>query len=160
MVRPREVSHRWTAVEILRVNAVSGGELFGREPVMVVGGRGIVHRVDVFAEVGLGLRVAFEDDEEVIEAKIVCDGAAVVWCEGGRGGGVAGEGGVFGFVDGVGDLWAGNLGAEGVDRTARAREARRWSDSACAAANAARLIGASTVRTFILRCEDSSKEER
>ncbi len=98
--------------EVLRVNAVSGCELFGREPVVEVGGVGVVHGVDFFAEVGFGLRIAFEDEEQVVEAKIVCDGAAVVWCEGGRRGGVAGEGGVFGFVDGVGDLLAGNLGAQ------------------------------------------------
>ena len=66
-------------VEILLVDAVAGGELFGSEPVMVVGRRGIVHRVDVLAEVGFGLRVALEQDEDVIEAEVVGDGAAVVF---------------------------------------------------------------------------------
>src|SRR3984957_2934608 len=100
-------------VEILRVDAVAGGELFGSEPVMVVGRRGIMHRVDVFAEVGFSLRVALEKDEDVIEAEIVGDGAAVVLGERGGGGCVAGERSESGFVDGVGDLWARGLGAEG-----------------------------------------------
>ena len=100
-------------VEILLVDAVAGGELVGSEPVMVVGGRGIVHRVDVIAEIGLGLRVALEEDEDVIETEVVGDGAAVVLGEGGGGSGVAGERDEFGFVDSVGDLLAWGLGVEG-----------------------------------------------
>jgi hypothetical protein len=38
-----------------------------------------VHRVDVLAEIGFGLRVALEQDEDVIEAEVVGDGAAVVF---------------------------------------------------------------------------------
>ena len=98
------------------MDAVAGGELFGSEPVMVVGRHGIVHRVDVFLEVGLGLRVAFEEDEDVIEAKVVGDGAAVIFLEGSGGGGVAGERDEFGFVDGFGDLGTRGLGAEGRGR--------------------------------------------
>ena len=117
-------------VEILLVDAVAGGELFGSEPVMVVGGRGIVHRVDVIAEVGLGLRVALEEDEDVIETEVVGDGAAVVLGEGGGGSGVAGERDEFGFVDSFGDLWAWGLGAEGRVWLARASRGG-YSDSAC-----------------------------
>ena len=79
---------------------------------MVVGGRGIVHRVDVFAEIGFGLRIAFEEDEDVIEAEVVGDGAAVVLCDRSGWSGVAGEGDEFGFVDGFGNLRVKGLGAE------------------------------------------------
>jgi len=122
-------------VEILLVDAVAGGELFGREPVMVVGRRGIVHRVDVFAEVGFGLGVAPEEDEDVIEAEVVGNGAAVVLRERGGGSGVTGERGEFGFVDGFGDLRALGIvrgGARWLSRTLRVRVRREeLSDGAC-----------------------------
>src|SRR5579872_1750019 len=123
-------------LEILFVDAVAGGELFWSEPMMVIGRRWIVHRVDVFAEVGLGLGIALQEDEDVIEAEVVGDWAAVVCFEGGGGGGVAGKSGDFGFVDSVSDLRAGSLGAEGCGDRYRGQRERGEMDGATAHAAA------------------------